>query len=560
MTQPSATKAIRCAIYTRKSSEEGLEQEFNSLHAQREACEAYVLSQRHEGWQLLPTLYDDGGFSGGNMERPALKALMNDIDAGAVDVIVVYKVDRLTRSLADFAKLVEKMDAKHISFVSVTQQFNTTTSMGRLTLNVLLSFAQFEREVTGERIRDKIALSKAKGKWMGGTVPTGYRCEDHRLLICKKDAALIRHIFTRYLALGSINLLKAELDAEGYCTKQRVSKTGREYGGLPFTKGNLATILRNRVYIGEIGHKGTWHPGNHDAIISIEQFNAVQEAVASNRMKQLGSANAKSPCLLASKLFDDRGNYMSPKHSRTRKRHYRYYTSQAIIQGRHHGAGSLPNIPAHEIEQIVASEILAFLKNEERLHPYIAHETVEQQQALLAKAKAVDFTDHTTTQMFYCKVISEVTLSEHDVRVILCEQNLLSLLRDIDTEEASRMPEQPILLHKAIRLGTVNNGSKVVIGGTAPVSNAYLLKAIARAHAWNQQMLNGEVRSMTEIAKREGIESPSYVRTIMNLQWLAPDITEAVLAGGGVNHITFGQLTKAARIYDWTEQRKALKL
>jgi Site-specific recombinases, DNA invertase Pin homologs len=243
------TPVKRCAIYTRKSTEEGLDQEYNSLHAQREACEAYIKSQKHERWELLPSEYDDGGFSGGNMQRPALQQLMRDIEAGKVDIIVVYKVDRLTRSLADFAKLVELMDSKGVSFVSVTQQFNTTTSMGRLTLNVLLSFAQFEREVTGERIRDKIAASKKKGMWMGGVVPLGYRTEDRKLLIDESEADTVRHIYRRYCDLGSVNLLKAELDAHNFCTRRCKNKDGTVTGGKLFSKGNLYNILQNPIYI-----------------------------------------------------------------------------------------------------------------------------------------------------------------------------------------------------------------------------------------------------------------------------------------------------------------------
>src|SRR5689334_16248753 len=258
----------RCAIYTRKSSEEGLEQGFNSLHAQREACESFIKSQTGEGWRLIQTTYDDGGLSGGNMERPALKHLLADIVSGLFDVVVVYKVDRLTRSLADFAKMVEVFDARGVSFVAVTQQFNTTTSMGRLTLNVLLSFAQFEREVTGERIRDKIAASKRKGIWMGGLVPLGYEVRERQLIINEAEATTVRHIFTRYCEFGSVRLLKEELDRNGVRSKLRVSKDGVESGGQAFSRGALYTLLRNPIYVGEIRHKGVCHPGQHAPIVN----------------------------------------------------------------------------------------------------------------------------------------------------------------------------------------------------------------------------------------------------------------------------------------------------
>ena len=260
--------AIRwCAVYTRKSSEEGMEQEFNSLHAQREAGAAYIKSQQHEGWRLLAAEYDDGGYSGGNLERPALKRLMADIRAGKVQTVVVYKVDRLTRSLSDFARLIELFEARGVSFVSVTQQFNTTTSMGRLMLNVLLSFAQFEREVTGERIRDKIAASKRKGMWMGGTPPIGYELKDKKLLVNQRQAQVVRHIFRRYAALKSVAKLCRELKAQGYRTKPFTSGAGRSYGGKPFTRGHLYRILQNRVYLGEVTHKDAAHRGEHAAIV-----------------------------------------------------------------------------------------------------------------------------------------------------------------------------------------------------------------------------------------------------------------------------------------------------
>ena len=260
-------KAVRCAIYTRKSTDEGLEQEFNSLHAQREACAAYILSQRHEGWRELPEPYDNGGFSGGTMDRPGLKQLLADVTAGKVDVIVLYKVDRLTRSLADFARIVEVLDGAGASFVSVTQSFNTTTSMGRLTLNVLLSFAQFEREVTGERIRDKFAASRRKGMWMGGVVPLGYRVVERKLLVDEAEAATVRRIFARYADLGSTAALAAELHEQGVTSKQRSLSDGTSYGGRPFSRGALAHLLQNRVYVGEVTHKGQSYPGEHQAII-----------------------------------------------------------------------------------------------------------------------------------------------------------------------------------------------------------------------------------------------------------------------------------------------------
>src|SRR3984893_5521115 len=313
---------VRCAIYTRKSSEEGLEQEFNSLQAQREACEAFIDSQRHEGWVCLRAAYDDGGFSGATMDRPALQQLLEDITAGRVDTVVVYKIDRLTRSLADFAKIVEILDAKRASFVSVTQQFNTTTSMGRLTLNVLLSFAQFEREVTGERIRDKIAASKKKGMWMGGVPPLCYEARDRKLVTADSEAETVRYIFRRYAELGSTRLLKEELDAQGLTSKCLTSASGRLWGGKPFARGAVYLMLQNRIYRGEIVHKERSYPGEHTPIIDQELWDMVQARLAGNTAQRIAGGRAVQPSLLAGMLFDGHGNRMTPSHAVNKGTHY----------------------------------------------------------------------------------------------------------------------------------------------------------------------------------------------------------------------------------------------
>ena len=314
---------IRCAIYTRKSSEEALEQSFNSLDAQREACTAYIASQRHEGWKLVNTHYDDGGYSGGTLERPALTRLLADIDSGRIDTVVVYKVDRLTRSLADFAKIVEAFDAKGISFVSVTQQFNTTTSMGRLTLNVLLSFAQFEREVTGERIRDKIAASKKKGMWMGGMVPLGYNIKDRRLTTDPVETELVGRIYRRYLDLGCVAKLKAELDAQDARSKVRVSAKGIKTGGHPFSRGALYMILQNRIYLGEIAHKGQSYPGEHESIVAQDLWEAVQARLKGNCQARRNGTKARESSLLAGLIYDGNGHRLTPSHAVKNGKRYR---------------------------------------------------------------------------------------------------------------------------------------------------------------------------------------------------------------------------------------------
>ena len=361
MTEPRSCKTVRCAVYTRKSSEEGLEQAFNSLHAQREACEAYIQSQRHEGWSVIPVAYDDGGFSGGTMERPALQALLADIRSGKVDVIVVYKIDRLTRSLFDFAKIVEIFDATSVSFVSVTQSFNTTTSMGRLTLNVLLSFAQFEREVTGVRIRDKIAASKRKGMWMGGNIPLGYDLKDRRLVINGNEAATVRTIFESYAELGTVRKVSQAIESLGLRTKHR--KGGRSLegaavtGGLPFGIGHLYTILRNPLYIGKVRHKHEIHPGEHEAIIASELWETVQARLAANSVERSSGIGTKSPSLLTGRIFDDQGNRLTPSHAVKGAKRYRYYSAVDTVNEH----GTVLRLPATDIENLVVDAVRALL-------------------------------------------------------------------------------------------------------------------------------------------------------------------------------------------------------
>jgi site-specific DNA recombinase len=309
------TKRIRCAIYTRKSTDEGLEQAFNSLDAQREACVAFIASQKHEGWTVLPAQYDDGGYSGGTMERPALQRLLADIEAGQVDVVVVYKVDRLTRALSDFAKVVEVFDRRAVSFVSITQQFNTTSSMGRLTLNVLLSFAQFEREVIGERVRDKIAASKRKGMWMGGMPPLGYDVKDRKLVVNGNEAQTVVDIYRRYLALKSVRELHHALAGAGITSKRRVRPDGTLYGGQEIARGALYLMLQNRIYRGEITHKGQSYPGQHPAIIDQPLWDEVQAVLAQNRIERATGAHAKHPSLLGGLVFDASGERLTPSYA-----------------------------------------------------------------------------------------------------------------------------------------------------------------------------------------------------------------------------------------------------
>jgi site-specific DNA recombinase len=352
----AVSKLARCAIYTRKSTEYNLELAFNSLDAQREACEAYIKSQAHEGWRMIPSRYDDGAFSGASLDRPALQQLLADVRAAKIDIVLVYKVDRLTRSLADFAKLIELFDAHNVSFVSVTQAFNTSSSMGRLTLNVLLSFAQFERELIGERVRDKIAASKRKGIWVGGPVPLGYAAVDKKILVVAAEAAVVRLIFARYLELGAIRALAEDLDRRGIRSKPRRLADGGTIGGGRFGVGALAYLLKNRFYIGEVVYRGEVHRGEHEPILDSALFEAVQAKLAAQAVARRCRLRG-SPALLSGRLFDHRGNRMSPTHSNKGGVRYRYYVSQAVLQRKPPPAGLVGRVPAAEIEALVVAAL-----------------------------------------------------------------------------------------------------------------------------------------------------------------------------------------------------------
>jgi DNA invertase Pin-like site-specific DNA recombinase len=353
---PATVRKLRSAVYTRKSSEEGLDMEFNSLDAQREACEAFIASQRAEGWVLVHDRYDDGGISGGTLERPALKRLVADIQEGLVDVVVVYKIDRLSRSLVDFTKLVEVFDANNVTFVSVTQSFNTTTSMGRLTLNILLSFAQFEREVIGERIRDKVAASRKRGMWMGGFVPLGYDVRKRKLVVNDVEAALVRRIFQGFVEMESCTKLVQMLRAEGATTKR----------GRPLTKSDVYRILSNRVYLGEAVHKGTAYPGEHDAIVDRALWDAVHAVLQVSPQVRVNRTRNTTAPLLRGLIFDSDGRAMSPSHSRGRGgQMYRYYVSQAVLKGGATERPAIPRLPAGEIEAAVVAQVRALLRQPE---------------------------------------------------------------------------------------------------------------------------------------------------------------------------------------------------
>ena len=491
----AADRRLNCAVYTRKSSEEGLEQEFNSLDAQREACEAYVASQKHEGWRLLKDRYDDGGISGGTMERPGLQRLLADVAAGKVQIVVVYKVDRLTRALADFAKIIEVFDAQGASFVSVTQQFNTTTSMGRLTLNVLLSFAQFEREVTGERIRDKIAASKRKA-----------------------EAEPVRHIFRRYAALGNVRTLKADLDAAGIVSKLWTSASGRRVGGKPFARGALYHLLQNRLYLGEIIHKGQTHPGQHAAIVDQSLWDEVQAKLAANRINRKRGTNTRDPSLLAGILFDEHGRRLTPSHANKGGRRYRYYVTDPRDDGR------IPAIrlPAKEVENAVLSE----------LRRYLESECIRQGRSLVGDSDCLSFLRSD---------VIKVVLGEAEIEVLLKAPN--------DSEEHSlcvpytlrrRGVETKLVLDPDIHPRQSN-------------PDPALIRGIAKAFMWNKRLMAGDPSSLRTLARAEGV-SVRHIQKLLPLAYLSPSIVGVILEGHQPRDLTLEALVNSEVPVDWKSQ------
>jgi len=528
----------RCAIYTRKSSEEGLEQEFNSLHAQREACEAYIRSQKHEGWQMVKTAYDDGGISGGTMERPGLQQLLADIRDNKIDVIIVYKVDRLTRSLHDFAKMVDIFDKHGVSFVSVTQQFNTTTSMGRLTLNVLLSFAQFEREVTGERIRDKIAASKKKGIWMGGVVPLGYRVEERKLLVDPKDAALAQNIFDRYLALGCIRLLKESLDNGGV----------RSRTGHMFSRGGLYTLLTNPIYIGKVRHKGITYPGQHEAIIEQALWEQVQVKLAEHSNNYRKGNGKTEASLLIGKLFDASGERLTPSHAINKGRRYRYYISNSLMTGTARQNKHGWRLPAYEIEQTVMQAAKVILGDRPTIATALREAGIEscQLSRMLENTDEVskrdDISDIITT------LIKRVELGQGNMLLTLSLESVVSAPVTITRKVPMHIKRRGVELRLVIE----------AYGSVASRGDPSLVKAIARAWRWFQELSSGQIASITDIANREGIDK-GYVSHLINLAFLSPDIIGAIIAGRQPKDLTVQALIKGIELpLKWSEQPKAL--
>ena len=544
------TSLKRCAIYTRKSSEEGLEQEFNSLDAQREACEAYVVSQRHEGWTILPDRYDDGGFSGGTMERPGLQSMLADIALGKIDIVVVYKVDRLTRALNDFDRIVEAFDGKGVSFVSVTQQFNTTSSMGRLTLNVLLSFAQFEREVTGERIRDKVAASKKKGMWMGGFLPLGYDAKDRKLHIVEEEAATVRALFRLYLELGTGTAVKKEVDRRGYRTKRRGKAPGQWQGGIPIYLGHLYKLLANPIYAGFIRHKGELYEGEHEAIIDRETWDAVQAKLKSRARRTRIRATAKNPSLLAGLIVDGDRAPLTPSHANKKGRRYRYYVSSDIIR---HGIKERGwRIPAGEVEGVVLRSLSNFLRDDVRLASELNPTGADETRSAIAAASTL------------ASAIDRKLLIDLDARVAIKGGSLTITLDRNSFQEALNLKttnesEPPITIDIPMTVRKRGVEMKLVIGNDdAKHPDPILLKAIARGRAWFDELLEGKIASIQALAHREGLNK-RYVTQQIELAFLSPKIVADILMGHHRIDLTFESLKRVGDLpICWPDQERRL--
>lgn len=558
----AAAAIRRCAIYTRKSSEEGLEQEYNSLHAQRDSCEAFVRSQAGEGWRLIKTAYDDGGFSGGTVERPALQQLLANIREHLVDVVVAYKVDRLTRSLADFARIVELFDAHGVSFVAVTQQFNTTTSMGRLTLNVLLSFAQFEREVIGERIRDKVAASKRKGMWIGGSIPMGYDVRDRHLVINSGEAELVRHIFERYLELGTVRKLVRDLTARGIVSATRVSKTGNQRGGNPFVRGALYHLLSNPVYIGEIRHKTERHPGQHQALISRELWDRVQGQLHSHagRQREIRQTGApRSP--LIGRLFDEAGEPLYVQGAAKGQRRYRYYVSKSVVKGDSDSPEMGWRLSAPEIERAVSNAAVELLGDrkaitlafeEAELDSDCLPSILESSESWIERLQSAD-----ESASALAELIDRVEVSRSGIRLSLGLTTTSSEAGETrNTGRISLVRIFPMQLkRRGVEMRMVLQGDNSAVRFDRP-----LVKAIARARRWSQQLLSGEVPSIGAICRRERI-AHRYVRDLLPLAFLSPRIVEAIVEGRQPPELTVISLTRRMDLpLLWAAQEQALGL
>jgi DNA invertase Pin-like site-specific DNA recombinase len=580
----NVVRPVRCAVYTRKSTEEGLDSDFNSLDAQREAGEAYVASQRNEGWVLLPDRYDDGGFSGGSLERPALQRLLRDIEAGRIDCIVVYKVDRLSRSLMDFSKLVELFDRRKVSFVSVTQHFNTTDSMGRLTLNILLSFAQFEREIIGERIRDKIAAAKKKGKRCGGVPPLGYDLADSKLVVNPNEAKLVRHVFEAFLRLGSPVMLARQLNEQGCPTKRWVTRKGKERKGGPWNNAHIYRMLHNRTYLGDVTHKGNVYRGEHVAIIPQELWDKAHSILSRNHHARAAHTKAKTPALLKRLIRCGHcQTSMGVTFTRKAGRMYRYYVCQNASKS---GYGSCPvtSVAAGEIERVVVDRLRNVLRDPEitarigRVADLSAEPSAKAESPLSGDEirDALQNLDALWDHLFPGEqarivelLVEEVTVQEEGIVLKLRQNGLRSLAMESRGQAGVQAPPAkgeivgisiPMQFkrrggRKEIKEIIVPADGALAVRPVAPPQEPLVL-ALAQARQWQDMLDAGKVKTAGELSEHLRV-SREYVTRTLSLNYLAPDIVQAVLDGREPSGLSLGKLTEPLPLL-WNEQRVQL--
>ena len=548
----SDRKRVRCAIYTRKSSEEGLDQDFNSLDAQREACEAYIVSQKAEGWVALPEFYDDGGISGGTLNRPALQHMLDDIDAGKVDQIVVYKIDRLTRSLADFAKLVERLEKAGASFVSVTQSFNTATSMGRLTLNVLLSFAQFEREVTAERIRDKIAASKKKGMWMGGLVPFGYAANGRTLCIIESEAKTIRTLYDLYLELGTVREVQGEVRRRDLRTRARTQKSGMQVGGHHFGRGHIHQILTNPLYAGRIRHKSKVYDGQHPAIIDEEIWNKVQANLETQAGRNRLKLNAVEASPLIGKLFDESGDRLTPSHASKNGVRHRYYVSHRLIK--QSGEKDLTGwrLPAKALEEGLAKTLVEELERPSFLTRVLPATRASELKQVLGRIDGlVRELSRASSATVSANLISKVRISAGCIEIRL-DREMLS--RQLAVQNADIF-EDGLKFEKPFQLRKRGVETKLVLGGVLSEPDITLIRNIVAAQKWLKAIRQG--RTLDEVANDAGLTKRRILQ-MMDHAFLAPDIIKQVSEGRQPVRLTSEWLQRNTLPLDWEDQRQLI--
>lgn len=555
-----ADKVLRCAVYTRKSTEDGLDQEFNSLDAQYEACAAYAVSQRHEGWVLLPERYDDGGSSGGNMQRQGLQRLLSEVAAGKVDIILVYKIDRLTRSLADFAKIVEVLDKAGASFVSITQSFNTTTSMGRLTLNMLLSFAQFEREVTGERIRDKIAASKRKGMWMGGPVPLGYEVENRKLVVNTGEAETVRHIMQRYLAVGSVVALAEELMREGYRTKVQVRASGPHRGGCIFRRGTLYHLLANPIYLGKIVHKGEVFDGEHTAIVTQELWDEVQSTLRANASGTSRRLKVQQPSLLVGMLFDGEGKAMTPSHATKPGKRYRYYvTRPELVDG-----SPAWRVSAFNLERLICEHLAELLCDQQYLCGFAPDGHAEIVQKAIAAGDMIAATlrsgsDNNKAELIKA-IVDRIRLGDGGIEIKTRRSRISNALK-LGTD-SDGLDERIVLTLPAIKIRRGHQLRLVIPGPEdrrimTSRRDEKLISLMSQAYAARQLILSQPDKPISSIAASEG-KCRTRLGKLASLACLAPDIVTAIVQGRQPTSLTSRSMLEAELPLAWEDQRRLL--